>query len=83
MNIINYYINFQMQGMIGNGDFIENAEFSGNLYGTSKAAVKRVLESGRICILDIDVQGVTQIKKVADLNPLYVFVKPPCMNVSI
>jgi guanylate kinase len=28
----------------------------GNLYGTSIAAVKKVLESGRVCVLDIDVQ---------------------------
>ena len=28
----------------------------GNLYGTSFEAVRRVSESGRICILDIDAQ---------------------------
>ncbi len=38
---------------IGNDEFIENAEFSGNMYGTSKAAVQSVMDQGRICILDI------------------------------
>ena len=42
--------------LVEQGQFIENAEFSGNMYGTSKAAVEDVLAGGKICILDIDVQ---------------------------
>ncbi len=42
-----------MQKAIDNDEFIETAEFSGNMYGTSKAAVKTVMDQGRICILDI------------------------------
>ena len=38
--------------------------------------------SGKICILDIDVQGVKAIKKVEDIpKPLYVFMKPPSLQV--
>ena len=40
------------------------------------------LYSGKICILDIDVQGVKAIKKVEDIpKPLYVFMKPPSLQV--
>ena len=39
--------------MIQNDEFIEHATFSNNTYGTSKAAVKTVVEQGKICILDI------------------------------
>lgn len=39
-----------------NGGFIETAEFSGNLYGTSKQAVRDVAQTGRRCILDIEAQ---------------------------
>ena len=46
-----------MEELIEAREFIETAEFSGNLYGTSKQSVLDVLESGRICILDIDVQA--------------------------
>ena len=35
----NYVTREQMLKEIGEGQFIENAEFSGNLYGTSKKAV--------------------------------------------
>jgi guanylate kinase len=64
---------------IANNEFLENAEFSGNLYGTSKKSVADVLQSGRICALDIDIQGVKNLKNT-DLNPIYVFVKPPSME---
>ena len=33
--------------MIENKDFIENAEFSGNMYGTSKKSVQDVLDNGK------------------------------------
>ena len=69
-----------MPKLIEDDKFLEHATFSGNTYGTSKAAVQSIVEQGKICILDIDMQGVIQIKKT-DLNPLYVFIKPPSMEV--
>ena len=49
------------------------------MYGTSKSAVEDVLNSGKICILDIDTQGVKAVKKT-DLTPLFVFIKPPSLE---
>ncbi|XP_036996386.1 guanylate kinase isoform X2 [Artibeus jamaicensis] len=69
-----------MQRDIAAGDFIEHAEFSGNLYGTSKAAVRVVQAMNRICVLDVDLQGVRNIKKT-DLKPIYIFVQPPSLEV--
>ncbi|TDL23577.1 guanylate kinase [Rickenella mellea] len=71
--------------------FIEHAEFSGNLYGTSIAAVNSVQSAGRRCILDIEAQvgcflnchvfiGVRQIKETS-LNPVYLFISPPSMHI--
>jgi len=72
----------EMKSMIENNEFVENAEFSGNMYGTSKKSIQDVLDNGKICILDIDVQGVKAIKKVDDIpKPLYVFMKPPSLQV--
>ena len=47
---------------------------------TSVQAVESVKSQGRICILDIDVQGVRNVKK-SSLDPLYVFIAPPSMAV--
>ncbi|XP_011941570.1 PREDICTED: guanylate kinase isoform X1 [Cercocebus atys] len=69
-----------MQRDIAAGDFIEHAEFSGNLYGTSKAAVQAVQAMNRICVLDVDLQGVRNIK-ATDLRPIYISVQPPSLHV--
>ncbi|XP_036147418.1 guanylate kinase isoform X1 [Monomorium pharaonis] len=66
----------KMQEQIKNNEFIETASFSGNLYGTSRQAVEEVQRLGKVCVLDIEIQGVKQIK-CTELNPLYVFIKPP------
>uniref|UniRef100_A0A8C9ZQ30 Guanylate kinase n=1 Tax=Sander lucioperca TaxID=283035 RepID=A0A8C9ZQ30_SANLU len=69
-----------MQEGIDNGEYIENAEFSGNLYGTSKAAIEDVQAKNLICILDVDIQGVKRIKET-DLNPIYISIQPPSMEI--
>jgi len=66
--------------LIDENAFIEHAEFSGNMYGTTLKAVRSVGESGKICVLDIDQQGVRSIKKT-DLNPIFVFIKPPSLEI--
>jgi hypothetical protein len=43
--------------MVSQDAFIEHAEFSGNMYGTSAKAVEEVAKKGgKRCILDIDTQ---------------------------
>jgi len=69
-----------MQEGIARGDFIENAEFSGNMYGTSKSAIEDVIAKNIICILDVDIQGVKKIKET-DLDPIYISIQPPSMEV--
>lgn len=65
-----------MREEIAAGAFIEHAEVHGNFYGTSKAAVDSVAGVGKICILDIDVQGVKSVKE-SSLDPHYLFIAPP------
>lgn len=64
---------------------------SHNYYGTTIAAVEAVAQTGRKCILDIemevkenwksnaDVQGVMNVKKTS-LNARFLFIKPPSME---
>ncbi|KAM6496922.1 guanylate kinase [Amanita muscaria] len=62
--------------LVQEGAFIEHAQFSGNHYGTSFEAVRLIQQQGKRCILDIEAQGVQQIKKT-ELNPVYLFISPP------
>jgi len=61
---------------IERGAFIEWAEVHGNLYGTPRAPMERALAAGRVFLLEIDVQGGTQLKALG-LPGVYVFVAPP------
>ena len=61
---------------------LQGSSFSGNMYGTSKKAARTVVDAGKICILDIDMEGVKQIKASPELgSPMYAFIKPPSMEV--
>lgn len=75
----------EFQRLIGQGAFLEYAEFSGNLYGTTAKAVELVSSADgghRRAILDIDSQGVKLIKtNHPHLNPVYIFLSPPSYNV--
>ncbi|CEJ00582.1 Putative Guanylate kinase [Rhizopus microsporus] len=65
---------------IEDGKFIESATFSGNMYGTSIKAVEDVVAQGKVCVLDIDMQGVKSVKKTS-LNPKYIFIRPPSFDI--
>jgi guanylate kinase len=58
------------------GDFAESAEVHGNLYGTLRSEVERVLAAGRHVVMDIDVQGAAQFKR-AFPETVTIFVLPP------
>eukprot|EP00741_Cyanophora_paradoxa_P023032 tig00021534_g22242.t1 len=67
-----------MEADIAKNKFIEYARVHGNMYGTSIAAVQQVCDSGKVCVLDIDVQGAQQVKKTS-LNAMFIFIAPPSM----
>lgn len=64
------------------GEFAESAEVHGNLYGTLRSEITRVLGSGRHVVMDIDVQGARQIR-VAFPGSVTVFVLPPSGEVLL
>jgi len=70
----------EMEALVDEGAFLEHAVFGGNMYGTSRASVAKVAGQGKICILDIDMQGVKQIKK-SGLKARYVFIEAPSIEV--
>lgn len=58
------------------GEFAESAEVHGNLYGTLRSQVDRVLAQERHVIMDIDVQGARQFR-AAYPESVLVFLLPP------
>jgi len=58
------------------GQFAEWAEVHGNLYGTLRSEVERVLASGQHVLMDIDVKGARQFA-AAFPDAVLVFILPP------
>jgi len=57
--------------------FLEYAEVHTNLYGTSLKAVQNIWSKGKLAVLDVDTEGVKQIKESKSVLAKYVFVVPP------
>ena len=62
--------------MIKNGEFLEWAEFAGNRYGTPIKDVEEKLSLGKNVLLEIEIAGARQIRKL-EMNALFVFISPP------
>ena len=70
----------EFQGLVDSGSMLEHAEYVGNCYGTPRAPVEKWLSEGWDVVLEIDVQGGAQIKKLAP-DCVSVFITPPSMEV--
>lgn len=58
--------------------FIESAQFGDNFYGTSKATIEEQAAKGRRVVLDIEMEGVKQVKASSfGTQAQFVFVAPP------
>ena len=64
------------------GEFAESAEVHGNLYGTLRSEVLRVLHGGNHVLMDVDVQGAVQFTRVFP-HSVTVFVLPPSAEVLL
>ena len=70
----------EFERLIESHELIEWATVHGNLYGTPRRNVERAIEGGHVVVLDIDVQGASQIRgRFADAA--LVFVLPPSPEV--
>jgi guanylate kinase len=64
------------------GAFAESAEVHGNLYGTLRSEVERVMASGKHVVMDIDVQGAVQFVR-AFPQSVTIFILPPSAEVLL
>ena len=71
----------EFEAEIRNGGFIEHEFFFGNHYGTLLDKTRQVLDSGTHILLDLDVKGALNVKKLFPETSLLLFIKPPSMEV--
>jgi guanylate kinase len=63
------------------GGFIEHEFFFDNFYGTLLDKTMEAVESGKNLLLDLDVKGALNLKKLFGGQALLVFLKPPSLEV--
>lgn len=63
---VHYYFKTrdEFEELIRNGEMLEYNVYNGNYYGTLKAEAERIIADGRDLILEIDVNGGGQVKKL-------------------
>ena len=66
----------KFEQMIAEDAFIEYAQYVGNYYGTPKKYVEDCLSAGKDVILEIEVQGAMNVKKLFP-DAVTIFVAPP------
>ncbi|XP_068101200.1 MAGUK p55 subfamily member 4 isoform X4 [Hyperolius riggenbachi] len=75
-----FFVSKEMfESLIYSHSFLEYGDYKGHMYGTSIATVKDVLDSGKMCIVDLEPQGITGAR-THELKPYVIFIKPPSRN---
>nr|XP_026498011.1 MAGUK p55 subfamily member 5-A isoform X1 [Vanessa tameamea] len=69
----------QFEADILNRKFVEHGEYEKAYYGTSLEAIREVVNSGKICVLNLHPQSL-KILRNSDLKPYTVFVAPPSLE---
>lgn len=64
--------------MLSAGEFLENAEVYGNLYGTSEQWIRTTLAAGDDVLLEIDWQGAAQVRRLFP-DAVGTFIVPPSL----
>jgi guanylate kinase len=66
----------EFQGRVDADDFLEYATYAGNRYGTLRSAVDSRLDAGRSVVLEIEVQGASQVRQSMP-EAVQIFIAPP------
>lgn len=78
---VNYYYltKEEFKKKIDENYFLEYTNYAGNYYGTPKEHIKKQLEKGIDVILEIEIEGATNIKKLIP-EALFIFIMPPSLK---
>jgi guanylate kinase len=74
----NYYFisRSKFEKLMAEGEFLEWAEFAGNYYGTPREAVLNQINSSKLVILEIELEGARQIR-ASFPSAFSIFILPP------
>lgn len=78
-----YYLTAdEFKRMIANDELVEYQEvYEGRYYGTPKSEVERITGMGKNVVLDLDVLGGVNVKKMYGDRAISIFIQPPSVEV--
>lgn len=78
----NFVTKEEFEKLIEEDYFIEYTNYVGNYYGTPKEFIKKKLDQGIDVILEIEIEGASNIKKLIP-EALFIFIMPPSLKVMV
>jgi len=70
----------EFEQRIQEGKFLEYTQFVGNYYGTPLDKVQENLAEGKEVVLEIEVEGAKQVRKIMQNDAIFIFIAPPKMS---
>jgi len=71
-----HHVSFKhFEAMVGQGEFVQTCRINNEMYGLTRAELEGVVQSGRIPVLLMELEGAFILKK-AVVGPVYVFTQP-------
>ncbi len=70
----------EFRSMVEKGEFLEWARYNDRWYGTPRKPVQEAIDSGKVALLEIELQGATRLRRDG-IEGVYVFIEPPSMEV--
>ncbi|SCQ16276.1 guanylate kinase, putative [Plasmodium ovale] len=83
---IDYYFleKEEFQKRLNDNSFLEFDQYANNFYGTLKSEYDKAEEEKKICLFEMNINGVKQLKKCNYVEKaIYVFVKPPSTDILL
>ncbi len=78
----NFVTREEFEQKIKEGYFLEYTNYVGNYYGTPKEFIKEKLESGIDVILEIEIEGASNIKRLIP-EAIFIFIMPPSLKILV
>ena len=78
----NFVSKEEFEKLIAEDYFLEYTNYVGNYYGTPKQTIKEKLDQGIDVILEIEIEGAMNIKKLVP-EALFIFIMPPSLKTLV
>lgn len=78
----NFVTKNEFEQKIEEGYFLEYTNYAGNYYGTPRGPIKNKIEEGTDVILEIEIEGASNIKKLIP-EAIFIFIMPPSLKTLV